>query len=69
MREGKNNLLGIGINACMEYSVASLKGFLYADVIEGVSVGIDKEAVEYGGKPPYQKLWNLSRLLELGFSR
>jgi len=28
VKEQKIRLLGVGINACMEYSVASLKGFL-----------------------------------------
>ena len=48
-------LLGIGINACMEYSVASLKGFLKAEGVENIPIGIDLEAIDFGGKPPYQK--------------
>ena len=48
-------LLGIGINACMEYSVASLKGFLLAEGIENVPIGIDLDATDFGGNPPYQK--------------
>ena len=48
-------LLGIGINACMEYSVASLKGFLKAEGIKDVPVGIDLNATDFGGSPPYQK--------------
>lgn len=48
-------LLGVGINACMEYSVASLKGFLLADGITDIPIGIDLDAVDYGGEPPYQK--------------
>lgn len=48
-------LLGIGINACMEYSVASLKGFLAAEGVDDVPLGIDIEAVDFGGNPPYQK--------------
>jgi len=48
-------LVGIGINACMEYSTASLKGFLKAEGIEGVPIGIDLKATDYGGNPPYQK--------------
>ena len=48
-------LLGIGINACMEYSVASLKGFLKAEGIEDIPIGIDLAAVDFDGNPPYQK--------------
>ena len=48
-------LLGIGINACMEYSVASLKGFLKEEGIEDIPVGIDLDAIDFGGNPPYQK--------------
>ena len=55
IKEGKLNLLGIGINACMEYSVASLKGFLLADGISDIPIGIDLDATDFGGNPPYQK--------------
>ncbi len=48
-------LIGIGINACMEHSVASLKGFLLAEGVENVPVGIDLCAVDFGGNPPYQE--------------
>ena len=48
-------LLGIGVNGCMEFSVASLKGFLKAEGVEGISVGIDLDATDFGGNPPYQK--------------
>ena len=48
-------LVGVGINACMEYSTASLKGFLKAEGVEGVPIGIDRNATDYGGNPPYQK--------------
>lgn len=48
-------LLGIGINACMEYSVASMKGFLMAEGVEDIPIGIDLNASDFGGKPPYQK--------------
>lgn len=48
-------LLGIGINACMPYSVSSLVGFLRAEDIEGIPVGIDLAATDFGGNPPYQK--------------
>ncbi len=55
VKEEKIALLGIGINGCMEYSAASLKGFLKAEGIENIPVGIDLEAVDFGGNPPYQK--------------
>lgn len=55
VREKKARLLGIGINACMEYSVASVRGFLAAEGIEGIPIGIDLEATDYGGEPPYQE--------------
>ena len=48
-------LLGIGVNACMEYSVASLKGFLKAEGVADIPVGIDLNATDFGGNPPYQK--------------
>lgn len=55
VKNGNIQLAGIGINACMEYSVASLKGFLMADGIEDLPIGIDREADDFGGTPPYQK--------------
>lgn len=48
-------LLGIGVNACMEYSVSSLKGFLKAEGVADIPVGIDLNATDFGGNPPYQK--------------
>lgn len=53
-------VLGIGINACMENSVASLKAFLLAEGIDSIPIGIDQSATDFGGNPPYQK-----RLAEL----
>ena len=56
IKNNKIKLLGVGINACMEYSVASLKGFLLADGIEDVPVGIDLTGTDFGGgTPKYQK--------------
>lgn len=51
----KINLLGIGINAAMEHSAASLKGFLSADGIDGIPIGIDRSATGFKGKTAYQK--------------
>ena len=53
VRAGKVNLLGIALNACMEYSVASLRGALKAEKMEEIPIGIDLQAVDYGGKTPY----------------
>ena len=55
IKDKRIQLLGIGINGCMEYSVASLKGFLHAEGIENVPIGIDLDATDFGGNPPYQK--------------
>ena len=55
VREGKAQLLGISINACMPYSVASLKGFLMAEGIGDIPIGIDRSATDFGGTPPYQR--------------
>ena len=39
----------------MPYSVASLTGFLKADGVENIPIGLDVEATDFGGNPPYQK--------------
>ena len=54
-KKGEIKLIGIGINATMEYSVSSLKGFLRAEGLRNIPVGIDLEATDYGGNPKYQK--------------
>ena len=54
VKAGKIRLLGVAINACMEYSVASLRGFLRADGMENVPIGIDLNSSDYGGKALYQ---------------
>lgn len=53
--EKKIKLLGVGINACMQYSAASLINYLKYCGLSDVPVGIDREAVDFGGAPPYQK--------------
>ena len=55
IKEQRINLQGVVINACMEHSVASLKGFLLADGVSGVPVGIDRDATDFGGIQPYQR--------------
>lgn len=57
-RENKINLAAIAINACMKYSAPSLEGFLNLENVNDIPIGIDKNAVDFGGNPPYQK--NLS---------
>ena len=49
------NLLGIAINACMEYSVTSLEGFLNTEEVYDIPIGIDLDATDFGSNPPYQK--------------
>lgn len=53
-KSGAIRLLGVGINACMDRSVASLDGFLQCEGIADIPLGIDTEATDFGGKPPYQ---------------
>lgn len=55
MHRGEIELVGIGLNACMEYSVSSLRGFMEAEGIGDVPLGIDLDATDFGGRPPYQK--------------
>ena len=49
VKNGKINLSGIIINACMEYSAASVDGFLALDGISGVPIGIDSDATDFEG--------------------
>ncbi len=52
---GRITLAAVGISACMEHSVASLDGFLTAEGARGVRIGLDRDATDFGGDPPYQK--------------
>ncbi len=54
-KAGEICLKGVGINACMEYSVASLEGFLNAEGVRDIPIGIDLEGTDFRGKPPYQE--------------
>ena len=58
-KSNKINLLGIIINACMKHSVTSLEGFLNSDGVYDVPIGIDPDATDFGGNPPYQKRLSL----------
>lgn len=51
VKNAKINLIGVGINACMEYSAASVDGFLQLDGLTDVPVGIDVEATDFNGIP------------------
>ena len=53
-RQGKLELLGISINACMPFSVPSLDVFT-RDCGVIVPLGLDHSATGFSGKPPYQE--------------
>lgn len=55
IKAGEIELLGVVINACMEYSASSLEGFLLKDGIKDVPIGLDFDATDFGGNPPFQK--------------
>lgn len=63
-KNGEIRILGIGINACMEDSVASMDAFLQLEGVTGLPIGLDKEATDFGGHLTYQK-----RLAEFPHSR
>lgn len=54
-KRGEINIACIGINACMQYSAASLISFLHSEGVNGLKAGIDRDATDFGGSPPYQK--------------
>lgn len=39
----------------MEYSVASLDGFLTKEGIQAIPIGLVRDATDFGGEPPYQR--------------
>ncbi len=55
VKAGQAQLLGIVINACMEYSVASVDGFLRKEGLPDIPLGLDADATDFLGTPPYQK--------------
>lgn len=61
MKKGEIEILGFCMNGCMEHSVQSLDGFLKYEGIEDMPIGLDREADDFGGRPPYQ-----ARLAALG---
>lgn len=54
-KAGEAEILGIGIDACMEDSVASLDAFLQLEGVTGLPIGLDAEATDFGGRLTYQK--------------
>ncbi len=55
VKRGEIALNCVGINACMPYSCASLCEFFRLEGLEGVRIGLDREATDYKGQPPYQE--------------
>lgn len=53
VRDGQIELLGVGLNACMEKSVEALDALLSADGVD-VPIGLDREATDFAGRPVYQ---------------
>lgn len=62
-KEGEIELVGVGINTCVDDSVASLDSFFASEGVS-VPVGIDKNALGLVNKITYQK-----RLAESGLAR
>ena len=61
MKRGEIDIRGFVMNGCMEHSVQSLDGFLKYEGIGDIPIGLDREASDFGGRPPYQ-----ARLAGLG---
>lgn len=55
-KKGDIRLLGVGINACMEYSVPSVDGFIRLEGVKDIPLGIDLKATDFEGTHlKYQK--------------
>ena len=59
-KDNEIRIAGIAINACMEQSVSSLSGFLTAESVGDIPIGLDRESTDYTGRLTYQ-----SRLSQL----
>lgn len=46
INKGEIELVGVAINACMDKSVSSVDAFLHFDGVDGVAIGIDKNATD-----------------------
>ncbi len=55
VKAGECEIAGIGINACMTDTAASLTAFLKNEGITLPPIGIDRAATDFGRNPPYQK--------------
>jgi len=55
-KKGEISLRAVGINACTDGSVESVDGFLCAEGLDDVPVGIDLAADDFNGTPVYQKV-------------
>ncbi len=55
VKKNEIELMGVVLNTCMEYSYASLKGFLEQDGFSDVPIGIDLCATECTGPFRYQE--------------
>ena len=53
-KDGKVKLLGVGINACMEYSAASMHAMLMSENV-CVPIGVAREADDFGSEQRYQR--------------
>lgn len=55
-KKGEIKLLGVGINACMRYSAASVDGFINLHGVKDIPLGIDLNATDFEGTHlKYQK--------------
>ena len=55
-KKGEIRLLGVGINDCMEYSAASVDGFINLEGVENIPLGIDPDGTDFmGDHLKYQK--------------
>jgi len=59
-RKQEIRLLGIGVNACMAHSIASLDAFLNLEGICDLPLGLDRAAVGFFGRTAYQERLALS---------
>ncbi len=54
-RRGDIRLLGAAMNACSPLSAPSLDAFLQHEGLEGLPLGLDRQATDYGGRLTYQQ--------------
>lgn len=53
-KRGEIALVGVGINACMPLSAASVDAFLRAEGLPDMLLGLDRDATDFTGRPPFQ---------------